>query len=179
MDPWLQFTLDVLRFLIPAVIVFVITYFLIGKFLDNDQQKRLMDVRMQNQNMIMPIRMQAYERLTLLLERISPNNLVLRVKQPGVSAAELKADLHMAIQEEFNHNLSQQVYVSPQAWSLVKAVKEEVVNLINVAYTHMGAESTGLDLSKAIFEILIKREQIPTQKALDFLKKEIQILFGI
>jgi hypothetical protein len=83
----------------------------------------------------------------------------------------------MDINNEFNHNLSQQVYVSPQAWQIVRIAKEEMVNIINTAYTQLGPNSVGLDLSKAIFENMIQMEQIPTHKALDFLRKEFHLIF--
>ena len=128
-------------------------------------------------NETLKLRLQAYERVALLLERITPVNIIQRVSRPGLTAEELKHLLVNDIQSEFNHNLSQQIYVSHQVWSLTRAVKEQIIQLINIAYMKMPENAKGLDLSKAIFTILIEREENPTQKALDFLNKEVHLIF--
>ena len=127
--------------------------------------------------MITPIKLQAYERLVILMERMTPNNLIFRVSQPGISASQLKIDLIHDINNEYNHNVSQQIYVSHQAWQMVRIVKEETINIINTAYSGLGHNAVGIDLSKAIFETLIQMEIMPTNKALDFLRKEFQLIF--
>ena len=82
------------------------------------------------------------------------------------------------INSEFNHNVSQQLYVSGQSWQVIRVVKEEMINLINTAYQDLGPNSVGFDLSKSIFEQLIKLEHVPTHKALIFIKKEFDLVFG-
>ena len=82
------------------------------------------------------------------------------------------------VNQEFNHNLSQQIYVSTQAWTMVKIVKEEVIVMINVAYRNLNEGASGIELSKVIVERLMETETEPTQKAIDFLKTEVQLIFG-
>jgi hypothetical protein len=137
----------------------------------------LIDLRFEQTKNVQPLRMQSYERLILLMERMSPESLVMRIYQPGISATQLKTDLIADINTEFNHNISQQLYVSIQCWQMVRVVKEEMVNLINTAYVDSGHNAVGLDLSKSIFEQLIKMEEIPTHKALIFIKKEFDLMF--
>ena len=176
MDVW-SVLIEIIKILIPAVIIFAVTYTLLNNFFKSEYNKRLLELRAKNQEMLTPIRLQAYERLVLLLERMSPNSLIMRVNKPGMSALQLKTELIATINDEFSHNLSQQVYVSIQGWTLVRAVKEKMIHIINATYTSLDQNATGLDLAKAIFEHLIKSEDIPTQTAIDFLKKELQIVF--
>jgi hypothetical protein len=171
------YLLEALKYLLPSIVVFLITYFLLKSFFEEENRKRLTDIRMEKVKMITPVKLQAYERLVILMERMSPNNLIFRVSQPGISASQLKIDLIHDINEEYNHNVSQQIYVSHQAWQMVRIVKEEMINIINSAYSGLGHNSVGLDLSKAIFETLIKMESIPSNKALEFLRKEFQLVF--
>jgi hypothetical protein len=169
--------LEFVKYLIPALVVFLVVYFLLKSFFDAELQKRRIEIRIEQNKVLTPLKLQAYERLVILMERMTPNNLIFRVTKPGISASQLKQELIMDINNEFNHNLSQQVYVSPQAWQIVRIAKEEMVNIINTAYTQLGPNSVGLDLSKAIFENMIQMEQIPTHKALDFLRKEFHLIF--
>ncbi|MFY8107698.1 MAG: hypothetical protein ACOVO9_01855 [Bacteroidia bacterium] len=170
--------LEITKYLIPALIVFVITYYQFKIFFDTEYQKRLLDLKAEQGKTMQPLKLQAYERCILLLERMSPENLVIRVHKPGVSATQLKVDLINEINSEFNHNVSQQLYVSGQSWQVIRVVKEEMINLINTAYQDLGPNAVGLDLSKSIFEQLIKLEHVPTHKALIFIKKEFDLVFG-
>ncbi len=170
--------LEITKYLIPALIVFVITYYQFKIFFDTEYQKRMIDLKSEQGKTMQPLRLQAYERCVLLMERMSPESLVIRTHKPGISASQLKMELIAAINSEFNHNLSQQLYVSAQAWQVIRVVKEEMINLINTAYSDLGPNAVGLDLSKSIFEQLIKIETVPTHKALTFLKKEFDLIFG-
>ncbi len=169
--------LELIKYFIPAIIVFMVVYFLLKNFFDNESQKRQLEIKIETNKVITPLKLQAYERLVILMERMTPNNLIFRVNKPGISASQLKLDLIEEIHNEFNHNVSQQIYVSPQAWQIVRIAKEEMVNIINTAYTHLGPNAVGLDLSKGIFETMIQMENIPTYKALEFLRKEFHLIF--
>ena len=169
--------LEILKYILPSLIVFGATYFVMQKFLDSEHRKQLLLLRKENQSVTTPLRLQAYERLVLFLERISLNNLVLRVHKPGMSAKLLQADLIRTIQQEFDHNLTQQVYISSSGWDTVKKAKDESVKIINLAGAQMEASATAADLGQKIFEIMMKFEHAPTQIAIQILKKEIRQLF--
>lgn len=177
MESWQALAFEIIRFLVPSLIVAGVTYIIIKNFFDSEEQRRLADYRTKSLAAVTPVRLQAYERLTLLLERINPGNSLMRIDQAGVSAGQLKAVLINDIHNEFNHNLSQQVYISPQAWSVIRIVKEQIINAINTAYTAVGEDAKAIDLSRKIFEVLGEMEDSPTQKALDFLKKEVALIF--
>lgn len=166
--------IEVLMYFIPAAIVLLAVYMLIKKFLDNDYKLRLLEVKRLIQKDVIPLRLQAYERICLFLERISPNNLLVRVHKSGMSAKELQSDLIFTIRSEYEHNLSQQLYVSSSAWEIVKGAKEEVIKIINMAFIAVGDKASGIELSKAIFDSIVKNEKAPTRHALDFIKNEIR-----
>lgn len=165
---------EILKYTIPAIIVFVSTFFVLKKFMDNEYRKQLLEMRKNNQKVINPLRLQAYERLVLLLERISLNNLVVRTYQKGMSAKLLQVELIKVIRHEFEHNLTQQIYVSSTVWEHVRSAKEETVKVINIASTQMKENSTGNDLSQKIFEIILKLEKSSTKICIDALKKEVR-----
>ncbi|OFZ01402.1 MAG: hypothetical protein A3K10_06005 [Bacteroidetes bacterium RIFCSPLOWO2_12_FULL_31_6] len=169
--------LEILKYTVPAFIVFVACFFILKKFMDNEYRKQLLELRKANQNYTTPLRLQAYERMILFLERVSLNNLVSRVSKSNISAKQLQSDLIITVRTEFEHNLSQQIYVSSNAWEAVKLSKEEVIKVINIAATQLKDEAKGVELSQKIFEILLKLEVSPTQSAINQIKKEVRQLF--
>jgi hypothetical protein len=94
-----------------------------------------------------------------------------------MSAKLLQAELLKAIRTEYEHNLSQQVYVSPGAWELIKNAKEETIKLVNTAAINVSDEASGVDLGKLILEVSMNIEKMPTQVALDYVKQEARQLF--
>ncbi len=177
MDNTKDFT-DVLLYFVPAFLVLAAVFMLIKRFLDRDYKFRLMDAKRNAQKDSLPLKLQAYERLILFLERISPNSLLVRTHRGGVSATQLHSDLLATVRAEFEHNLSQQLYISSSAWESVKNSKEDTLKLINMAYNEVGQNANGMQLSAEVFEQIMKTESIPTQKAIDFLKNEAKQLLN-
>lgn len=180
---------DTLLYFIPAVIVMmgmflVMKRFLdeqhatIRKFLEKDLQMKAAEDRHIRQRESLPLKLQALERIILFLERISPNSLLVRVHRGGMAASQLQSELVSTIRAEFEHNLSQQIYVSEQAWEEVKDSKEEMIRIINNAFSHVGANASGIQMSSQIFEQVLKMENVPTQKAVDFIKSEAKKVLG-
>ena len=169
--------LEILKFILPSLIMFGGVYFVMSKFLDTEQRKQLLVLRQENQKVTTPLRLQAYERLVLYLERISMDKLVLRVNKPGMTAKSLQADLLRTIQQEFDHNLTQQVYTSNTSWDTVKTAKDESLKIVNLAGSQMKPDSKGTDLGQKIFEIMLKLDKSPSQIAVLILKKDIRQLF--
>ena len=126
---------------------------------------------------VLPTRLQAYERMTLFLERISPQNLLVRLTATGMTSREFHQLLLTEIRNEYNHNVAQQVYMSENVWNLIKNAKEDLIVSINDASSEMKGDSTSLDLSKKIFEKSINKQVDPIAHALSELKNEIQQTF--
>lgn len=138
---------------------------------------RALELKMNNHKDLTPIRLQAYERIVLFLERISPSNIIPRLYKHGSSAAYLQSELHKTIRQEFEHNLSQQIYVSAASWELVKNAKEETLKLVNLTARQLGVGATAEDYSKLLLEATQKIEKLPTQVAIDFIKQELNDYF--
>ncbi len=163
---------EILKLILPAGIVFLTTYYLVKSFLDKGKTNKEMDVKLANQSVITPIRLQAYERVVLFLERINPNAMVMRLGKNG-SAPNFQGELLKTIREEFEHNLSQQIYMSSKAWEAVVKAKEETIKIINVASTRVSAEANAMELAQAIIMVTSQLTELPTKTAVEFIKKEI------
>lgn len=163
-----------LNIIIPAGLVLIGMYLTIKKFLQADFDKKLADVRIKNTELILPVRLQAYERVCLLLERLSPSNIIPRVNEPGFNAAVLNQRLIAEIREEFNHNLSQQVYMSDQAWDITKKAINDLNAIINAAAQTVNPEEKGIELAKDILQRFGSLENDPIQMALMTVKAEIR-----
>lgn len=173
MDILLQIALIIL----PAGAVLLTTIFFLRKEAAKDVQDMRAELKKQRQEYFLPSRVEAYQRAVLLMERIHPNSLVMRLHNPGLPAKALQADFLKAIREEYDHNVAQQLFISLQGWQMVKNSKEETIKIINIAGNQMLASSTGMDLSAKIFEIVAEVGQLPTEITVEYLKKELQELF--
>lgn len=160
---------------LPSMIVAVAAFFIVKYFIENDQKKKVLELKFQSKSITTPVRLQAYERMALFLERIEPNQLLFRVNNPELTAAQMQAVLLSTIRSEYEHNMSQQIYISPEVWESIKRAKENVVNAINIAAGKLPPEAMAIDLDSAIFQITA--EESPIAAAMKNLKKEIQTLY--
>lgn len=155
-------------------------YLLVKRYFDNEQKERLLqmkiDERRETLKVVTPIRLQAYERMALFLERISPDSLVLRCYQPGMDLKLLQGVMTKNIRDEWEHNLSQQVYLAPGTWARIREAKDEMVNLVNSSAVTLTDTDDPTRLAATIFASAAKH--LPTDKALEELHKEINELFG-
>lgn len=110
------------------------------------------------------LQLQAYERLILLIDRISLPNLITRVNQPGLSLKEMQLLLTQTIRQEFDYNITQQIYVSQEAWDAVKNMKDQNILIINQVAGFMPAEASGTDLAKAILEMVMNNPKVSLQE---------------
>jgi hypothetical protein len=120
------------------------------------------------------LKLQAAERFVLYLERIEPGRLVMRTHQNGMSAKMLQNEMLRAIREEFDHNLSQQIYISEGAWNLVKNAKEEMTKFITACGEGMPKDAGSIDFSKKLFQAASQVEKLPSDVALAYLRKEVR-----
>jgi hypothetical protein len=106
-----------------------------------------------------PLQLAAYERLVILADRIAIPNLISRSSQPGVNKTQMQQLLTQTIRQEFEHNLSQQIYVSADAWEAVRNLKDQNIHLINQVASVLPAEANGLDLSKKVLDFVLNQPQ--------------------
>ena len=164
---------DILKITIPALIVFFTAWVLLRNMIKNDQDKRKQELILQNSRTVTPIKLQAYERIVLFLERISLESLLLRVSTPDISAQQLHSAMLNAIRSEFEHNLSQQIYMSQQAWEVVRNARSNMIKIINSEAGNLTPDASGMAFSKKLLEKIMEIEQEPTRAAIDFVKAEI------
>jgi hypothetical protein len=165
------------KLLIPASLVLYAVYLVVRSFINREVELRKLEVRSRAIETILPARLQAYERITLLLERISPQNLLIRLNNPAFSARDFQKILLDEIRNEYNHNVSQQVYMSEEVWNQVRNAKEDLILMINESAGLVAPDTSGIELSKKIFEMFMNKKQDPIGHALSELKKEIQQTF--
>jgi len=169
--------LDILKYVLPSLVVFATAYFLIRTFFDNEIKQLREEKKDDSRKAVIPLRFQAYERIVLFLERISPPNMVLRVNKAGISKEMLQAELLRTVRAEYEHNLAQQIYISEKAWDLVKGAKEEVMSDINTAAAKMTEKNTAADYGQQLISMHLDRKAAAHEIALQFLKEEIREMF--
>lgn len=168
---------EIFKLTIPALVVFATTYFLVTRFLAKQNNDTIAAIKSENAKTTIPMRIQSYERLVLFLERISPESLMMRTYRKNSSANDLKIRLKKNINDEFDHNVAQQLYISNNAWNSILNAKNEMLTLINLTSERMNDQSTAEDFSKTFFQITAGVKIQPTNKSILLLKEEVQRLF--
>ena len=163
--------------LIPAAAVCVVVYLFLKKQGEKEINALSLQIKKERQKYFLEPRADAYQRVTLLLERINPQSMVMRLFNPKLSAAEFQRQLLENIRKEFEHNVAQQIFISINAWELVKKSKEETVKIINIAGRQMDEKATATDLSNKIFEVVAEVGELPSEIAVKVMKEEFQKLF--
>jgi len=164
---------EILMITLPALLVLITALVLLRNLMKNDQDKRRQELILQNSRTIVPIKLQAYERIVLFLERISLESMLVRISTPGISASQLHSGLLSNVRSEFEHNLSQQIYMSPQAWEVVRNARSNTIKLINSEFEKIPENSSGMDFSKQLLSAVMELDREPTRVAIDFVKAEV------
>lgn len=165
--------LDLILYSVPALIVMGTAYLILQQQAKQNREAATIEWRSQRGSQTLPIRLQAYERLALFLERADFNSLIPRVRDADMTAQELQYALITSIRSEYEHNLTQQIYVSPQLWRSVVICKDELIKTINLVGATLKEDASANDLSRALFQFVIDSEEpLPTQQVLAILKQE-------
>lgn len=173
----MEIFLDLVKILVPASVLLYAVYLTVRTFIQKEIDLKKLEIRGRSIETVLPNRLQAYERMTLFLERIAPQNLLIRLNVAPMPARDFHQLLLNEIRNEYNHNVSQQVYMSEEVWEMIKNAKEDLVVTINDCAATLETEASSLDLSKKIFEKTIGKELDPIAHALSELKREIQRTF--
>jgi len=160
-----------------SISIIIIVYLFLKRQSQKEQVNLEVELKKQRQEFFLPNRVDAYERAILLMERLHPNSLVMRLNNPSLPATIMHAEFLKTIREEFDHNITQQLFISPIAWKLIRDSKEELVKLINLAASQVQENATAIELSAKIFELVAQLEKLPSEVATEFLKNEFQELF--
>lgn len=167
--------LSYVAYLLPAIVVGLVAYFFFKGHTANEEGRRRYLVQKEAQKHVLPIRLQAYERIVLFLERIDPSKLLVRVKPFSDALDDYEDLLIKNIEQEYEHNLSQQVYVSPECWNLVNAAKNATIKVIR--QSTMQEKEGNVDKMRERLLLHFMEEVTPSQKAMAYVKKEVSELF--
>ncbi len=173
----MEVLLEILKYTVPSLVVFFTVLVMMRNWTKNEESRRKSEFNMHISDEILPVRLQAYERSILLLERISPESMIMRLSRNDYTARQLVKELLTNITSEFDHNIAQQTYMSIEAWEKMKAAKNQVINLINDTAKEVNPDAKGTTLGKLMLERLTELKSPPTQTAIDFLKQEVKTLF--
>ncbi|MCM5663299.1 DUF7935 family protein [Galbibacter mesophilus] len=166
--------IELLFFILPAVITGAIAYYFFNLHTKNEEGRRRFLLHKEMDKNTVPIRLQAYERMALFLERINPSKLLIRIAPENADKDLYEAQLIATIESEFDHNLAQQIYISDECWNVIKAAKNATIQIIRKA--SMNAEDAGKLREEVLNNFLEK--QPPSYAALGYIKKEIRDLFS-
>lgn len=168
---------QVLLLVLPVAAVMITTVYFLRRESAKEVRNAQITLKKNRDDFFLPNRVEAYQRIVLLMERIHPNSLVMRHHNPGLPAMAMQQTLLESIRQEYDHNIAQQLYISKSTWDLVKKSKDETIKVINMAGQQMEPTSTAMDLSSKIFELVGEIGTLPTEVAVDALKEELQRLF--
>jgi hypothetical protein len=172
MPAWLSVLLEIIKVTVPALIVYLTVHTLLKQFLEGQYRMKAAELQQDRQASTTPMRFQAYERLSLLCERIALPNLIMRVRPDGMSVAEYRLTLMLAIQQEFEHNITQQVYVSQQLWEIIKTARDHTVEVINLSADNMTPKGDAKELAQFILSLPQENTVGALDKALVAIKRE-------
>ena len=151
--------------------------YIISYLKDKKNEKKLTTEKPKDEGQTNQLKLQAYERLVILADRIALPNLINRVNQPGLSKSEMQQLLTQTIRQEFEYNLSQQIYVSPAAWDAVRNVKEQNILIVNQIASIIPPTASSTDLNKHVIEFVMNQPQgsmhTMVQEALSYEAKKV------
>lgn len=129
----MDFVLELLKITIPALIVFLTVFYLMRTYIKGQISLKHIEIQgelQKKESQSFPLRLQAYERIILMCERLSMEQMLLRLRTKGMSVPDLRTVLILAVNQEFDHNIAQQLYVSVTLWQIVKTSKDQLIELI-------------------------------------------------
>ena len=172
----MDFFFEILKLTLPAFIVFLTVHTLLKQYLGKQYEMQVLDIKKSQQKATLPLRLTAYERLSLFCERISLSNLILRLRTQESTVETLKYAMMMAVQQEFEHNITQQIYVSENLWEIIKIAKEDTLACIDEAASSLNPKSDSSELISSLIQVMSGRIQ-PLDRALVAIKNEASLLY--
>ena len=164
--------LELLSFTIPSAVTGLVAYYFFVNHTKNEEQKLKLSLLKENQKQALPIKLQAYERMTLFLERINPSNLLIRVTSVNNDKNAYTVSIIDSIEQEFEHNLAQQIYISNECWNVIVASKNTTIQLITNT-SKLETITNAQELREAILTKMIEVSP-PSKTALAYIKNEVK-----
>ena len=169
---WQKITEQSIVMLFPLIIVFLFVYYMLKSFFDQFEKQRKQELRVRFSGETLSLRFQAYERIMLFLERIKPESMIMRIARQNMTTVDLQRALLENIREEYEHNLSQQIYVSAEAWSMVVAARQSMIQLISSSAEEFKPDEPYMDYATDLLEEYASVSDDPLTLAISFIQKE-------
>lgn len=171
--------LEILKYTIPSVVVFIACYFVLKQYLNSQYQMKALEVRSKYSKDAIPLKLQAYERLLLFCERISIPNLIMRLKTSNMSSGALKNAMMISIQKEYEHNMAQQLYASQKLWQIITLAKNDMLSIVNNKGSEINPQENANLLSDALFSHMNNLQTNPLDVAIKAIKEEAKIILDV
>lgn len=175
MEP-LEIVLEIVKLTIPGLVVFGTVYVLMKNHSQQLLAAKSSEQQAEARKVTIQLRLQAYERLSLYCERISIPNLIIRLRADNMTPASLKWAMLMAIQQEFEHNITQQIYVSESLWKILQLAREQVMATIDQVAFGLDRSASSEEFITALFQRQSDQEVDPLKTALSAIKKEASLV---
>ena len=167
--------IDALLYALPALITGLIAYYFFKEHTKNEEGRRRFLLQKDMQINTMPLRLQAYERMVIFLERITPSKLLIRVVPTSSEKESYESLLIASVEQEFEHNLSQQIYVSDPCWNIICAAKNATIQLIRKA-SLLEKTNTANKLREVVLTEMMEK-RAPSDAALSYIKQEVAVMW--
>jgi hypothetical protein len=167
--------IELLSYTLPAIITGIVAYYFFNLHTKNEEGRRRYLLNKDTQKDALPLRLQAFERMTLFLERINPGKLLIRISPNSEDKNDYENLLISNIEQEFEHNLTQQIYMSDECWTVIVTAKNATIQMIR--RTNM---SDRVDSANKLREVIMNdlmEKQSPSAVALSYIKNEVKYLF--
>lgn len=168
--------MEALKYILPAIVVLITAWLVLYKMLKEERDKRDFELKKDTRKEVTTLRLRGYERLALLLERTTPEHMLRNMDLANLSVRELQILLLQTIHTEFDHNLSQQIYVSDITWNAIMMTQDELVRFVNTCATQCPEGVTALAFAQQLITVYDSNGETPTQAALQHLRAEAREL---
>ncbi len=166
---------ELLKYTVPSLIVFATAYLLLKKYLDAQYQLTYLETINKNGQNIIPIKLQAYERLLLFCERMKISNTVNRLRSNEMTVKDLKTSMLISIQKEYEHNLAQKLYVSSKLWEIIELTKNETLNIMSNSGDKFDPNDNADQYAKSLIILEQSQNKTTADLAIQAIKEEAKI----
>lgn len=172
-----QILADIIILFAGIFIALVTVYYILKNDIQRFFNLKTIELNKESRTHILPLRLQAHERLIIFIDRINPANLLVRLHQQGIAIATLQAGILNEIRSEYQHNITQQLYIDSVTWGVVRKLKDDTIAMVNNAVQGLPADVNGIELSKAILQHMASIDENPYDLTIELIKKDIHRLF--
>ena len=175
----MEVILEILKYTIPALIVFLSSYFIHRQYLNNQYHLQSLELKARYSKEAIPLKLQAYERLILFCDRISIPSLIMRLKTQEMRSVELKDVMMIATQKEFEHNIAQQLYTSKKLWEIISLAKNDIINFVEVHAKQCSSDASANELAQILLREYNQLKSKPAELAIQAIKEEAKIILNV